>query len=921
MKRLTTADATVRLIKICYVLVFSLVIILLLGKVSVGEVSAAGMDRGYLTSSSELAYIRQQYQARVEPFYSRVNNFLANISAPSAWAYDAAGSVYNVVDADCVSSTGDPTGLFMHQRGGAQGVYEKMIAYYLTGNIEYATVARQKILDFTRATNFGGNLYSGNNQCILELSWGIPLWIQAADLLEPTSIWTVNDKRAFQNFLAVQVYPKVAWASAYRRNNWGAAGSLAASMIGDYLWDYPVSLTEVQPVARTLNPAQAFAQANANQLARMNTSWKGDGDCTIYGIRSHGGIPDELRRGTTGCDGQWIASGDSSLTYQITHVEQMVFHAEYLSRRGNFTIYNNMATDGTGSLLKAILFVIANPVNGTYSYDWTTSKRGVLFVANTRYRNNSITAELTPSTTVRRGSLVAFAELTHVIDIGASQPLPTPMPTTVASSTPRPTNTVAPTTVAPTTVAPTAIATLPTGGTTTLVLNPIADSLVLNDQPSTNFGTSTSLRVDNSPISRSYLRFSVPAVNGTVIRATLRFYMQNSAPLGYNVHTTSNTWTEATITFNNAPTFGPVLISSLPSASGVWTEVILPNVVTGSGTYNLVLTTPSNSSTGIASRESTSTRRPQLVLTISSGSGVPTTVPSSTPRPTNTVAPTSVVPTTVPSSTPLPTAIPTLPSGSTTIVLNPVADTYVSSEEPDRNFGASSGLRVDNSPTARSYIRFTVPPVNGTIVSATLRLYVKNNMPNGYSVHTTSNNTWSETGITFNNAPAFSSVIVTSLATSSAGWVQVALPNVVRGSGNYNLILTTPSTTATGIGSRESSTKPELVLVIASTNTSIVGGGSMTGESRSSDASIGLPTIAPTQTLTPTIVTTTVPTIVPTNTEMPTLVPATETAIPTVMPTNTEMPTMVPTAMPSEMPTAIPTVVPAEPVVEPTQTP
>jgi hypothetical protein len=54
------------------------------------------------------------------------------------------------------------------------------------------------------------------------------------------------------------------------------------------------------------------------------------------------------------------------------------------------------------------------------------------------------------------------------------------------------------------------------------------------------------------------------------------------------------------------------------------------------------------------------------------------------------------------------------------------ADTYVSSAYATTNYGTTSGMASDSSPTERAYVRFTVGSYSGAIVSAKLRLYVRN---------------------------------------------------------------------------------------------------------------------------------------------------------------------------------------------------
>src|SRR5690348_17005950 len=48
------------------------------------------------------------------------------------------------------------------------------------------------------------------------------------------------------------------------------------------------------------------------------------------------------------------------------------------------------------------------------------------------------------------------------------------------------------------------------------------------------------------------------------------------------------------------------------------------------------------------------------------------------------------------------------------------ADTYVAADTPTSNFGTATRLRVDSSPDTRSYIRFDLSSLGGSVVSASL---------------------------------------------------------------------------------------------------------------------------------------------------------------------------------------------------------
>ena len=53
-----------------------------------------------------------------------------------------------------------------------------------------------------------------------------------------------------------------------------------------------------------------------------------------------------------------------------------------------------------------------------------------------------------------------------------------------------------------------------------------------------------------------------------------------------------------------------------------------------------------------------------------------------------------------------------------------VADTYVSEAQPGQSAGSAPRLIVDGSPRRVTYLRFAVPPFQGRLRSATLRLHV-----------------------------------------------------------------------------------------------------------------------------------------------------------------------------------------------------
>ncbi len=233
-------------------------------------------------------------------------------------------------------------------------------------------------------------------------------------------------------------------------------------------------------------------------------------------------------------------------------------------------------------------------------------------------------------------------------------PTATPTDTTVAAATD--TLTATPTSAA--TATPTNTPAMPVVPSVTFV--PIADSYVSSSNPTVNYGTSTQIRIDGSPITNSYLRFSVSGLSGTVTSATLRIYANSSLSAGYEVHRVAdNTWGETTINYSNAPAFGGTVNTSGAVTTGSWNSVDVTSYVAGNGTFSFGLMTTSSTALSMASRES-GANAPQLVIQLSSA---PTPTNSSTPASgtaTNTPTPTNTpitTPTSTPSATPTPTPV------------------------------------------------------------------------------------------------------------------------------------------------------------------------------------------------------------------------------------------------------------------------
>jgi hypothetical protein len=138
-----------------------------------------------------------------------------------------------------------------------------------------------------------------------------------------------------------------------------------------------------------------------------------------------------------------------------------------------------------------------------------------------------------------------------------------------------------------------------------------------SSNPSINYGTSTALRVDSSPVVNSYLRFNVQNLGGSSIsQVRLLIYANSASPQGITALTVSdNSWGEKTITFSNAPALGSTLTLSPPVATGTWITFDVTSYVTGAGTFSFGLSTPGSTSISLASREA-GAHSPQLIVTM-----------------------------------------------------------------------------------------------------------------------------------------------------------------------------------------------------------------------------------------------------------------------------------------------------------------
>jgi hypothetical protein len=419
------------------------------------------------------------------------------------------------------------------------------------------------------------------------------------------------------------------------------------------------------------------------------------------------------------------------------------------------------------------------------------------------------------------------AARTWTVDTGG--PTVTPMftatPTNTVTNTPTSTSTSTPTSTA--TRTPTRTPTFTPTATQPgqlLTFIPVADAYVKAANPTINYGTATTIRTDASPVIRTYLRFNVQGLSTAIKHVTLRIFVNSNSNTGYMVNSVAdNTWAETGINYNNAPPVGVQLNPSGAITAGTWATIDLTPYITGNGVYNLALTSGSSTEISLASREASN--KPQLIVEAAFGStatpsatSVPTDTPTITPSPTfgPTATPSNTATVTaLPSHTPTPAA--TFTSTATAVIssstFTPIADAYTNEGSAATNYGTATTLRADATPLVRSYLRFDVKGLSGSITHVTLRIFTNSSSSTGYEVRNVADNAWTEGTINHTNAPAMDGVTATSGAFSGGVWTTVDITSLVTGNGTYNIALTTTSGTAFSLASREAGANaPQLII-------------------------------------------------------------------------------------------------------------
>jgi len=394
-----------------------------------------------------------------------------------------------------------------------------------------------------------------------------------------------------------------------------------------------------------------------------------------------------------------------------------------------------------------------------------------------------------------------------------------------------------------------------TAASTTVTLNPSADTYADQDNPTTNFSTSAEIRVGRTTefltLRRSYLRFnlsSIPA-NAVVSSAQLRLHLNlGDGPIvTITLYEVDEAWTSSSLTWNNQPAVGPSRAASAVGAAVGWKSWTLTGLVQewidGSTANNGVSVRGPESSSEAWRRYFDSTQAtndPELVVTYD------TPIPTHTRTPTRTATRT---PTRMPTGTPTRT-----PTSSPTITRTPSPTGTPTGTPTHTRTQTPTGTRT-NTPTATLTLIVTATRTPTRTPTATAAPTVTPT-PTPSRTHT---RTATQSATPTRTATSTPTLAPTSTPTAS--------PTTTR----------TPTSTPTATATVTRTQTPSQTLTWTATPT-LTATASRTASPTSTPTST--PTRTSTATATPTAAATRTPTSTPANT-------STRTATPTATPTQT----------------------------------
>jgi len=118
-------------------------------------------------------------------------------------------------------------------------------------------------------------------------------------------------------------------------------------------------------------------------------------------------------------------------------------------------------------------------------------------------------------------------------------------------------------------------------------------------------------------------------------------------------------------------------------------------------------------------------------------------------------------------------------------------------------------------PISEGYLKFTVSGITGTVQSAVLRVYATSGSVNSLQAYS-AGNSWTETGLTWNNKPARTSGVLDSKSSIALnGWMEFNVTASVNADGTYTFVLAKDISDSAGFSSKEGAQPPQLIVTLA----------------------------------------------------------------------------------------------------------
>jgi hypothetical protein len=478
---------------------------------------------------------------------------------------------------------------------------------------EYNTCTGQKDVESAGFDSRGNGNTFRYNEVFGNLGAGVRLGGDTSkDGIQNTVVFNnIHDNKA--GGVKVQTAPQAEICGNTTSNNTG--GDSVGNYSGQYKPTAPCSSGPAQPTATNpaqptaTNPAQPTATNPAQPTATnpaQPTNVPSDG--LYYNLDGSRGGFIEGETYTTRAGG-FVAGADSSVSngrYMMTPNNTLgdpsssfVTYNFQVSAGGDFSIYLlSTGPDGSSDSFFVAVDGGSDVQVSTGSGSWQWKKVSGTFSMGDgkhtlRIKAREDGAAFDKIYLVKGGSTPSGLGDTALSPATGGTTNPTPVPTTAPTTGPQPS---------------------PTSGTTPSneIFLPLVDAYVKKSSPNSTYGTSSDLKVDDSPETWSLIRFQVPQ-GAPVKKATLKLYVNNSSDRGGRLLSVAGAWDEKA-TWNSRPALGQQVGELGRARSGNYITADVTSALQPDGTLSLAIQSASDDSVGYKSREASSQYRPQLLI-------------------------------------------------------------------------------------------------------------------------------------------------------------------------------------------------------------------------------------------------------------------------------------------------------------------